>query len=167
MKIACNGCEPNHLGNPIKDEALVLSGNAKNFAKKTLQKCLTSLLSNVILSLQTKLGKGDPIMNKDEILKRAREENKGVDEVKRAAETEAAKISMAIGGVACMFLNFLDRIFLQTDVIGDTCWIIYGTMISSRLWIEGIYLKKKSYLFGGALTTAFIILLSVFLFLGV
>ncbi len=105
-------------------------------------------------------------MNKDDILKRAREENKGVDEVKRAAENEAAKISMAIGAAACMLLNLLDCLFLQTDVIGDTCWIIYGTMISSRLWVEGICLKKTSYLIGGALTTVFVILLSVFLFLG-
>lgn len=105
-------------------------------------------------------------MDKEEILKRAREENKGVDEVKRAAEYEAAKISMAIGAAVCMLLNLLDRLILQTDVIGDTCWIIYGTMISSRLWVEGIYLKKKSYYAAGALTSAFVVLLSVFLFVG-
>lgn len=105
-------------------------------------------------------------MNKDKILERAREENKGVDEVKRAAENEAAKISMAIGAAACMLLSFLDRLFLQADVIGDTCWIIYGIMISSRLWVEGIYLKKTGYLIGATLTTVFVILLSIFLFLG-
>ena len=63
-------------------------------------------------------------MNKEEILKRAREENKGVDEVKRAAENEAAKISMAIGLAACMLLNLLDAVYLETDVIGEACWII-------------------------------------------
>ena len=36
-------------------------------------------------------------MNKEEILKKAQMENNGVDEVKRAAENEAGKISMAIG----------------------------------------------------------------------
>ena len=105
-------------------------------------------------------------MNKEEILKRAREENMGVDEVKRAAENEAAKFSMAIGAAMCMLLNFLDRLFLHTDVIGDACWIIYGTMISSRLWVEGLCLKKKGYILGGALTSVFAILLTVFLFVG-
>ena len=105
-------------------------------------------------------------MNKEEILKRAREENKGVDEVKRAAENEAAKISMAIGLAACMLLNLLDAVYLETDVIGEACWIIYGTMITSRLWVEGISLKKTGYLIGAIVTTVFVILLSVFMFLG-
>lgn len=105
-------------------------------------------------------------MNKDEILRKAREENKGVDEVKRAAENESAKISMAIGAAACMLMNLLDSLFLHTDVIGDTCWIIYGTMTATQLWVEGIYLKRKSYLVGAVLTTIFVTLLFVFLFIG-
>ena len=107
------------------------------------------------------------MMNKDEILRKAREENRGVDEVTQAAKTEAAKISMAVGGAACMLLNFLDRIFLHTDVIGDTCWIIYGIMASTSLLVQGIYLKKKSYLIGSVFTAVFVILLAVFLFVGV
>ncbi len=105
-------------------------------------------------------------MNKEEILKRAREDNKGVDEVKLAAENEAGRVSVAIGAAVCMLLNLLDRVYLQTDVIGDVCWIIYGAMISSRLWVEGLYMKKKSYILGGALTAVFVILLIVFLFVG-
>ena len=105
-------------------------------------------------------------MNKEEILKRAREENKGVDEVKCAAENEAAKISIAIGLAACMLLNFLDTIILHTDVIGEACWIIYGTMVASRLWVYAISLKKIGYFIGAIMTTAFTILLCVFLFLG-
>ena len=80
-------------------------------------------------------------MNKEEILSKARKENKGVDAVEQAAKTEAAKISMAVGAAACMLLNLLDRIILQTDVIGDTCWIIYGIMVSTSLWVQGAYLK--------------------------
>ena len=133
---------------------------------KTLQNFLTSLLGSVILGLQTKLGKGAHRMNKEDILKRAREDNKGVDEVKRAVEKEAAKISMAIGLAACMLLNLLDAVYLETDVIGEVCWIIYGTMISSRLWVEGIYMKKTGYSIGAVITTVFVILLSVFLFIG-
>ena len=105
-------------------------------------------------------------MNKEEILSKARKENKGMDAVEQAAKTEAAKISMAVGAAACMLLNLLDRIILQTDVIGDTCWIIYGIMVSTSLWVQGAYLKKAGYFIGAIITTVFIILLTVFLFLG-
>ena len=105
-------------------------------------------------------------MNKEEILKLAREENKGIDAVKCAAENEAAKISIAIGLAACMLLNLLDTIFLQTEVIGEACWIIYGTMIASRLWIYAGCLKKIGYYIGAIITTIFVIVLCVFLFLG-
>jgi hypothetical protein len=138
-----------------------------NFAKKTLQNVLTSLLGSAILILQIKLGKGADIMNKEEILSKARKENNGVDEVERAAKTEAARISMATGAAACMLLNFLDALYLETDVIGEACWIIYGIMVSTSLLVQGIELKKKSYLIGSMFTTAFVILLTVFLFVGV
>ena len=103
-------------------------------------------------------------MNKEEILKRAREENKGVDAVKCAAENEAAKISLAIGLAVCMLLNFLDSILLHTDAIGDACWIIYGTMVTSRLWVYAGCLKKIGYFIGAGITTVFTVLLLVFLF---
>lgn len=105
-------------------------------------------------------------MNKEEILKRAREENKGVDEVKRAIESKAAKISMAVGGAVCMLLNLMDVLFLHTDVVGDTCWIIYITMLSSYFWVGGIALKQKAFLFAASFGTLFAILLTVFLFIG-
>ena len=105
-------------------------------------------------------------MNKEEILKRAREENNGIDEVKCAAENDAAKISTAIGLAACMLLNFLDSIILHTDVIGKACWIIYGMIVASRLWAYASSLKKIGYFIGAIMTTAFTILLFVFLFLG-
>ena len=106
-------------------------------------------------------------MNKDEILKRAREENKGVDAVLQEVEMKGAKISMAVGAAACILLNFLDHLFLHTDVIGETCWIIYGIMISTLLLVHGIYLKKKRYLIGFVFTAAFVILFTVFLIVGV
>jgi hypothetical protein len=39
-------------------------------------------------------------------------------------------------------------------------------MVSTNLWAQGICLKKKGYFIGGAVTTLFVILLTVFLFLG-
>ena len=105
-------------------------------------------------------------MNKEEILERARKENNGIDEVKCVAENEAAKISTAVGLAACMLLCFLDSIILHTEVIGDACWIIYGTIVTSRLWTYAACLKKIGYLIGAIMTTVFVILLCVFLFVG-
>ena len=133
----------------------------ENFANTLL----TSKLGSGIM-MTIKLGKGDAHMNKEEILKRAREENNGVDEVRCAAENEAGKISTAIGLAACMLLNFFDALFLQTEVIGEACWIIYGTIVTSRLWVYAACLKKIGYLIGAAVTTVFVILLCIVLFLG-
>ena len=83
-------------------------------------------------------------MNKDEILRKAREENKGVDEVQRSAESKAGKISMAVGASACMLLYLLDDMVLETEVIGDACWVIYSLMMATRQWICAAELKKKS-----------------------
>ena len=106
-------------------------------------------------------------MNKEEILQKAREENNGVDEVRRSVENEAAKLSLSIGLACCMLLAFLEALILQTDVIGNTCWIIYGTIVSSRLWVYAASLKKVVFFIGAVITTVFVILLSVFLFIGV
>ena len=65
-----------------------------------------------------------------------------------------------------MLLNFLDAIILHTEVIGEACWIIYGIMVTSRLWVYARCLKKAGYYIGAVITTVFVILLCVFLFLG-
>ena len=105
-------------------------------------------------------------MNKDEILAKARKENNGIDEVKLSVQRDASRVSLAVGMAACMFFNFVDSIFLQTDIIGSVCWIIYGIMVTTNLWVQGICLKKKFYLIGAILTTVVVIILTVSLFLG-
>lgn len=105
-------------------------------------------------------------MNKDEILAKARKENNGVDEVKRSVERDATKISQAVGMCACMFFNFVDSVFLQTEIIGSVCWIIYGILVTSNLWVHAVCLKKKTYLAGALLTTVFVVLLTFFLLQG-
>ena len=137
------------------------------FAKKTLQTAIDKFTWQCYTDLANKTWQRElTIMNKEEILQKARTENAGVDEVKRTVEANAALVSHSVGLAMCMLLNFLDSLILQTDVIGDACWIIYGTMVSTNLWVQGFGLKKKSYLIGGAVTTVFVILLTVFLFLG-
>lgn len=105
-------------------------------------------------------------MNKDEVLKLAREENKGVDEVKRAVEREAAATSRVVGAFACLFFTFMDRLVFKTDVINQICWIIYGTMVTTDAWVYAVKLKKKGYWLLALLGTAGCAALVAMLFSG-
>jgi hypothetical protein len=105
-------------------------------------------------------------MNKDEILSRARQENQGVDEVKRSVEADAARLSVAVGGAVCMLLSLLESIFMETEVVSTACWIVYGSMICCKLWVYALLLKKKHYWIGAVLTTIFCAVLIAGLLLG-
>ena len=85
-------------------------------------------------------------MNKEEILKKAREENQGVDEVQRATEREAAKMSRVVGASACAFFTLMDKLVFRTGAISDICWIIYGIMLTTDMWVYAANLKKKRWL---------------------
>ena len=85
-------------------------------------------------------------MNKEEILKKAREENQGVDEVLRATERDAAKMSRVVGACACAFFTLMDKLVFRTGAISDICWIIYGIMITTDMWVYTANLKQKRYL---------------------
>ena len=116
--------------------------------------------------MQIKLGKGTYVMNKDEILKRAREENNGVDEVKRVVERDAATTSRVVGAFACLFFTIMDRLVFKTDVINQICWIIYGTMVTTDAWVYAVKLKKKGYWLLALLGTAGCAALIAMLFSG-
>ena len=105
-------------------------------------------------------------MNKEEILKRARDENNGVDEVKRVVERDAATTSRVVGAFACLFFTFMDRLFFKTDVINQICWIIYGTMVTTDAWVYAVKLKKKRYWLLALLGTAGCATLIAMLFSG-
>lgn len=82
-------------------------------------------------------------MNKEEILKKAREENKGADEVERAAVKVAATVSLVVGACACLILSLIDECVLKTTVIARTCWIIYDIMLATYAWVRAIKQKQK------------------------
>ena len=104
-------------------------------------------------------------MNREEILQKARKENAGVDEVTNEATKYAARISQSVGALVCALFNFLDAVYFHTDVISSVCWIIYGSMIASGLWVYFAELKKRWYLVGALFTTLAVILLAVMLFM--
>ena len=105
-------------------------------------------------------------MNKEEILKKAREEHQGVDEVKRAVEREAATTSRVVGACACLFFTLMDRLVLKTGVINEICWILYGIMVTTDAWVYAINLKQKRYWMLSLLGTAGCAALIAMLFFG-
>ena len=119
-----------------------------------------------MIALQIKLGKGIVIMNKEEILCKARKENNGVDEVKRVVAREAATTSRVVGAFACLFFTFMDRLVFKTDLINHICWIIYGTMVTTDAWVYAVKLKKKGYWLLALLGTAGCAALITMLFSG-
>ena len=103
-------------------------------------------------------------MTKEEILQKAQAENKGADKVMIAVQKEASLISRAVGLVACMLLNLIDQLYLKTDIIGSVCWILYGVIVSSSLWVYAVKLKRRWYWVAVVLTSAASILHAVLLF---
>ena len=105
-------------------------------------------------------------MNKEEILRRARSDNNGVDEVAQSVERKANSISQSVGLFACALLYFLDSVFLHTTIIGSVSCFLYFAMTSTRFWVIGIQLKKPSLIilaiFDTVLATAFLILFVIF-----
>ena len=85
-------------------------------------------------------------MNKDEILAKARTENKGVDEVEQSAHKEASKIAMSAGFLISMLFYWWDSIFLKTEWVGPTCLIMYSFLFAIQQWVLAIRLKKALYL---------------------
>ena len=103
-------------------------------------------------------------MTKEEILQKAQAEYKGADEVMLAVQKEASLISRAVGLAMCMLLNLLDKLYLKTGIIGSTCWILYGAIVSSSLWVYAVELKKRWYWVAAVLTSAASMFLAVLLF---
>lgn len=68
-------------------------------------------------------------MEKEEILKKSREENEGRrDEREAAASGTAAKAGMLVGGLICAALAFAGRIVLKTPDISLVGWLVYFAM---------------------------------------
>jgi hypothetical protein len=70
-----------------------------------LQKLLTSVLGNAIILMQIKLGKGEKIMDKDEILKRAQAERK--DERELQVKDKSMMWSYIVMVLAAAIFSFI------------------------------------------------------------
>lgn len=93
-------------------------------------------------------------MNKEEILSKARKENKGVDEVERTNSLAAANLSFAVGIVICILMYWIDDLVWKTSVIAKSCLLVHLCMCAAYEWFRAIKGKNKSSWILASITTA-------------
>lgn len=81
-------------------------------------------------------------MNKEEILKKSRLENKEMDERELQILADASKIGMAAGGILSVIIIIFSRI-ADIPLIGLSAWSIYFSMYGSRHLYAFIKTKEK------------------------
>ncbi len=94
-------------------------------------------------------------MNKEKVLAKARQENKGTDEREQQVLVKAGQIAFSVGGVACMLFALFNSILEMVDhggtrfdpKLNTLLWAIYLSMLGSLFLYKYIKLKKKHELF--------------------
>lgn len=91
--------------------------------------------------VQRKLGTERGVtMNKDEVLEKSRQENKGKhDECEIAAYGTASRVGMLVGALACIVLILASEFIFHIPEIGLVGWLVYFSMQGS----SNIVLFKK------------------------
>ena len=97
-------------------------------------------------------------MNREEILRKSRNENKNRDEMERSTFEKAGQTACAVGGFVCMIIIILEAIFAGQVNFGT--WAVYLSMTGTMLLVKYFQLKKKHELIFGA---AQLILAAIFL----
>ena len=80
-------------------------------------------------------------MNKEEILKKSREENKNKDIAELEITNNAASWAYRVGGMLCALIAVLEVIFLYR--ISSECWLIFFGMLAAVFIVKFIKLRQK------------------------
>ena len=80
-------------------------------------------------------------MNKEDILKRAREENKNGDEREEKIKLRSYAVSGAVGALLCMIIDLLEEVLFDRNA--DTIWIVYFGMQFVKYFLDAWKLKHK------------------------
>lgn len=102
---------------------------------------LTSLLGSGII-LTRKLGKGDGLMNKEEILEASRRENKNKDLAEIEILYLAGSHAGRVGALVCCLISLLS--FMIADTMIYSPWIIYFCILATQWLVRFIKMKRKS-----------------------
>ncbi len=103
--------------------------------------------------MQSKLGKGESNMNKNEILEKSRHENKNFGEYETTVMKNAYVLSVNVGIIVCFIFYFLEN-------QNSTYFIIWLTINATLEIFQAIKLKKTLNIL---LSIAFIIALGLML----
>lgn len=110
-----------------------------------------------MMTIPSKLGNTDlegSIMNKDEILKKSREENKDRDFVEAEVLNRANAIAIAVGVMVCGVLSVL-RGLLTEKGTEPAVWTVMFGMISAGMLVKFVKLRRRHELLLGLLYLGF------------
>ena len=86
-------------------------------------------------------------MNKEEILRKAQEENKDkLDEREQIVYGKASQIGMLVGGIICVILVVISRYILNIPEVALVAFMLYFSMLGSNKIVLFYYLKNCSHL---------------------
>lgn len=95
-------------------------------------------------------------MNKEDILKMSRRENKGkLDERELAAFGKASRVGMLVGALLCVTLIFVSEFVLNKPEFSLVGWMVYFAMQGSSNIVLFKCLKTRSKLVCGIIGIAF------------
>ena len=86
-------------------------------------------------------------MNREEILEKSRQENKGRDEMERDVFARAGQTACAVGGIVCALVIILEALFARQ--VNFSTWAVYLSMTGTMLLMKYRSLKKTHELIFG------------------
>ena len=101
-------------------------------------------------------------MNKEDILRKSRQENQGrQDERERAVYVEATRMGFVIGGIVCVLLVLASEFLIDNPAVGLAAWMVYFSMQGSCNLLLGNKLNSRLKLVYGIVELAFAVAFAV------
>ncbi len=106
-------------------------------------------------------------MNKEEILKRSREENQGRhDEREMIIYGAASRTGMLVGAILCSIMVFAGELYFHIPEIGLVGWLVYSAMQGSANIVLYKNLNDRSHLIWSIIEIALAIAITIVLIKG-
>lgn len=86
-------------------------------------------------------------MNKNEILEKSRQENKGRDEFEKYTIDAASSKAVAVGGILCCVIIFIEAFIFNK--VSFNMWAVYLAIAGTTLLVKFHYRRKKHELIFG------------------
>ena len=101
-------------------------------------------------------------MNKEEILQKSQQENKGkLDERELAVYGKASQVGMLVGGLLCAALIFVSAFVFNGSELALVGWMVYFAMQGSSNIVLYKHLRTRSKLIYGIVEIVFAITFAV------